>query len=309
MSTLTPAHLTLKQLSYFVVLAEERHFRRAAARLHVTQPPLTQRIQALERDLGVALFMRDGHRVELTEAGRLVLAEAQATLAQADRVCEVARQAGRGEAGDLRVSVVISGSFVRTFSEATEAFQRDYPGVALDLVQTTCRGAIDALQQRKSDICVLRRAGPPLTGIEQMVIARDRLMLVLPANHPKALAEKVALSDVADERFIQFSSEKSVALFKQIEGLWTRTGLVPRVTQKAESGLAILALVAAGFGNAVLPSTLKGSDTPNVVWKPIDVDDQWTSSSILMLYRTEARNEKVQSRFIDYVRRFSAESN
>jgi len=299
-----PAQITLRQLSYFVAVAEECHFRRAAARLHVSQPPLTQRIQALERDLGVQLFTRSGGHVELTEAGRLVLQEAQATLAQAERVREVARQAGQGEAGRLRVWVVISAPFVPGFSEAANAFQRDHPGVTFEMAETTARAALDALRQRRVDISVVRRLAPELSGVRQMVIGGDRLMLVLPSTHPKALAEKVALADIAEERFILFAAENSVALHRHVMELWTRSGLVPHTTQTAQNGIAMLALVSGGFGNAILPSTLSKINMPNVVWKPIDMDEQSTTSPIVMLYRTDGQNEKVQARFIEYVRRF-----
>jgi len=168
--------------------------------------------------------------------------------------------------------------------------------------------AIEALQQHKIDACVLRRVGPEIDGVHQVVIARDRMMLVLPLNHPMAVAAKVALSDVIEEPVITFPDEKTT-LYKQVMQLWTRTGSVPRIIQKAESGLTILGMVAGGFGNAILPSTLSQIQVPNVVWKPIDVDEQLTSSAIILLYRADAQNEKIQSRFVEYVRRFSSESN
>ena len=298
--------LSLRQLRCFVTVAEELHFRRAAERLQISQPPLTQRIQEMERDLGVELFLRAGHRVELTEAGRLVLAEARATLAQAERVREVARLAAQGEAGNLRVSVVVSASFIPAFNEATNAFQRDYPKVTLELTETTSRGAMEALQQRKIDICVVRRGVQLIEGVQQMELARDQLMLVMPSNHPKAAAARVALQDVADERFIAFASENSLTLSGQVMGLWSRLGLTPRVAQKADNALAILGLVAAGVGNAILPSTVSAIHIPNVVWKPIDMDEQWTASAIVMLYRSDFRNEKLQSRFIEYIERYAS---
>ena len=301
--------MSLRQLRCFVTVAEELHFRRAAERLHISQPPLTQRIQEMERDLGVELFLRAGHRVELTEAGRLVLAEARATLAQAERVREVARLAAQGEAGNLRVSVVVSASFIPAFNEATNAFQRDYPKVTLELTETTSRGAMEALQQRKTDICVVRRGVQLIEGVQQMELARDQLMLVMPSNHPKAAAAKVALQDVADERFIAFASENSLTLSGQVMGLWSRLGLTPRVAQKADNALAILGLVAAGVGNAILPSTVSAIHIPNVVWKPIDMEEQWTASAIVMLYRSDFRNEKLQSRFIEYIERYASEAD
>ncbi len=299
--------ISIRQLRYFVTVAEERHFRRAAARLHISQPPLTQRIQAMERDLGIQLFTRTGHRIELTEAGRLVLAEAQAALAQVDRVREVARRAEKGEVGHLRIAVVYSVPFIPAFTQATKAFQNDYPGVVLDLVHRNSAEGIEGLRERKLDICVMRRATVRLPGIQRMTVARDRLMLVLPADHPKAASDTVSLRDVAEERFILFPSEHKTALHGQITDMWERAELTPRVSLEAESAFAMLVLVATGFGNAILPSLLSGIHMPNVVWKPLDMDEQWTSSSIIMLYRGEGPNAKIQSRYIDYIQKYSAE--
>jgi len=268
----------------------------------MTQPPLTQRIQAMERDLGVQLFTRTNKRVELTQAGRLVLAEAQAALTQVQRVQEVAGEAGRGEAGTLRLAFVIAAPFLIAFHDATRAFQRDFPRVTLEVLQANSGQAIEALRQKKVDMCLIRRLPQQLNGFEELTVAHDRLMLVLPANHPKALADKIPLCDVADERFIIFPSEQNAALYRHITDVWARAGYTPRVAQTGENGLAILTLVAAGFGIAMLPSTLNGLRMPNVVWKPIEMDDQLTTSSIIMLYRKEALNEKIQSRFVEYVR-------
>lgn len=296
-----PAHITVRQLSCFVAVAEEAHFRRAAQRLHMTQPPLTQRIRAMERDLGVQLFTRINKRVELTPAGRLVLGEAQAALAQVQRVHEMAMQAGRGEAGTLRLALVIAVPFLTAFNEATRAFQRDYPRVVFEVVQANSGQAVEALRQRKVDMCLIRRLPCQLNGFQELTVAHDQLMLVLPGNHPRALANKIALCEIADERFIIFPSEQNAALYRHIMNVWARAGYSPRVAQTGENGLAILTLVAAGFGIAMLPSTLEGLRMPNVVWKQIDMDEQLTSSSIIMLYRTEALNEKIPSRFIEYI--------
>jgi DNA-binding transcriptional LysR family regulator len=300
-----PANLTLKQLSYFVAVANEGHFRRAAERLHVSQPPLTQRIQALERDLGIQLFTRTGHRIELTEAGRLVLAEARAALTQVDRVREVARRVENGEAGRLRISIVCSVPFIPAFARATKAFQRDYPGVVLDLVHRRPVQGIEELRERRLDICLTRREPVLLPGIRQMTVARDQLMLVLPADHFAAAAEKVSLREVAQERFVVFPREQKMTLHALMMDLWARAELTPRIALEADNAVSMLSLVATGFGNAILPSLLSGIHMPNVVWKPLDMDEQWTSSSIIMLYRGEGPNAKIQSRYIEYIQRYS----
>ena len=298
--------LSLRQLRCFVTVAEELHFRRAADRLNMRQPPLTQRIQAMEQTLGVQLFLRKGHVVELTEVGRLVLAEARATLNQFDRIAEVAQKAGRGDIGTLRVAVVISVPFIPAFNEATKTFKRDHPGVVFDLIWTISNDGVQALRQGKVDLCFVRRASRYVDGLVQMTVARDCLKLVLPENHPRAHDEKVSLKDVADERFIVLSAETKAATYGHIANIWTRTGVKPPIAQEAQNGLAVLALVSAGFGNAILPSTLAGLHMPNVVWKDIDMDEEWTASSIVMLCRPETLNEKLPSSFIDYVRRYSS---
>jgi DNA-binding transcriptional LysR family regulator len=299
--------LTLRQLDYFVTIARERQFRRAAERLHMSQPPLTQSIQEMERHLGIQLFNRIGNRIELTEAGRLVLTEAEATLAQAGRVEEVARRAENGEAGHLRISIVCSVPFIPAFARATKAFQSDYPGVVLDLVHRGPTQAIEELRERRLDICLTRREPILRTGIKQMTIARDRLMLVLPADHSAACAEKVSMREVAQERFIVFPREEKRILHAMMMDLWARAELTPRISLETDSPVSMLSLVATGFGNTILPSLLSGIHMPNVLWKPIDIDERWTPSSIVMLYREDGATDKVQARYIDYIRRFVAE--
>jgi DNA-binding transcriptional LysR family regulator len=300
-------NLSLRQLLYFVTVAEEKHFRRAAERLHISQPPLTQRIQSMERDLGVQLFRRSGRQVELTEAGRMVLAEAQAALAQIDRLREVARRAEAGETGNVRIALTTSVPFLGAFTKAAKAFQHDYPAVVLNLSQTISSRAIDDLRQRKIDICMIRHVPVPV-GMRQITVARDELMLVLPSGHPKANAEKIALEEIADERIILYHGAQRNAIHAHIMDVWARAGLTPRVTQQAENGLAILSLVAAGFGIAVLPSSISAIRIDDVVWKHIDMDNKFTSSSIVMMYRSEAEHDRIQSRFVEYVVRYSKDA-
>jgi DNA-binding transcriptional LysR family regulator len=289
---------------YFVTVAEEKHFRRAAERLHISQPPLTQRIQSMERDLGVQLFKRSGRQVELTEAGRMVLAEAQAVLGQIERLREVARAAEHGETGNVRIGLTTSVPFIPAFTRATKAFQHDYPAVVLHLTPTISSRAIDDLRQRKIDICLVRQVAIPV-GMRQMPVARDELMLVLPSGHPKANAERIALEEVADERFILYHGEQRNALHAHIMDVWARTGLTPRITQQAETGLAILSLVAAGFGIAILPSSISAIRIDDIVWKHIDMDNRFTASTVVMMYRTEAEEDRIQSRFIEYIRGYA----
>jgi DNA-binding transcriptional LysR family regulator len=299
--------ISLRQLRCFVTVAEELHFRRAAERLNMSQPPLTRSIQTLEQCLGVELFVRKGRAMELTEGGRLVLSEARAALAQVDRVRDAAHKAESGEAGTVRIAAVVSVSFLPVFTAARKAFARDYPGAALEFTWSGSSDAIQALRKRKVDLALIRHVSQHLDDLAQITLASDRLMLVLPADHPKARAEKVALSDLVEDHFILFPPEKRIALYGHIMDMWARTGLTPRISQEANNGLTILALVAAGFGNAILPSTLAGLHMPHVVWKHIDIDARWTESSIVILHRPDVKQEKLVLRFLSYLQRHASD--
>jgi DNA-binding transcriptional LysR family regulator len=288
------------------MVAEELHFRRAAQRLHMTQPPLSNRIQAIERDLGVELFRRAGNQINLTEAGRLLLKEARATLTQAERLRELAHRAERGEVGRVRLGVTISVLFMPAIIRAIRSFRNDYPGVTVDLTLVNSSQAQEALRQRKLDICLVRPFSAPLPpDWEQATIERDRLMLVIPSGHAQAESERVPLSAVAAEKFLLFPREHETALYSQIMDVWTSAGIIPQVGQEAEKGPAILALVGAGIGNAILPSALCAMNVDSVVWKQIDIEERCTRTSIIIVHPREAREEKVQSHLIDYLHRCS----
>jgi DNA-binding transcriptional LysR family regulator len=145
--------VSLRQLRCFVAVAEELHFRRAAEKLHTSQPSLTQRIKDMERDFGVELFLRIGHKVELTDAGGMILKAAKETLAQAESVCEVAQRAARGECGRIRIGLTITALFFRSIQQAMRLFQQEHPGVALDLTQIDSGSALEGLRQRRLDAC------------------------------------------------------------------------------------------------------------------------------------------------------------
>src|SRR5262249_18042786 len=178
-----PTRISLRQLRCFVTVSEELHFRRAAERLNMRQPPLTQRIKDMERDLGVKLFRRVGNKVELTDAGRMVLNPAREMLAQAERLFEVAPRAARGEYGRIKIGLAMTALFFDCVRQTMQMFQQQYPGVVLELSLITSGLALQTLRQRKLDLCLVRTfPGEVPPDCEKTVIARDRLLLVLPAG-------------------------------------------------------------------------------------------------------------------------------
>jgi DNA-binding transcriptional LysR family regulator len=293
-------HISLRQLRCFVTVAEELHFRRAAEKLNMRQPPLTQRIRDMERDLGVDLFRRIGNRIELTDAGKQVLSAAKDALARADGVCEVARRAARGESGKIRIALTIAALFFRSIQQAMRTFQQDYPGVSLELTQVSSGPALDGLRQRKFDACLMRAFPSPVPPeCEEIVIARDRLMLVLPAGHPRSGSKTIPLSAIAGEKYVSLASKRGIALCDQIMNLWDKSGLRPTVSQEADNGPAVMTLVAAGLGNAILPSSLQAFRFEEVVWKAIEIEDRWTETSVNLVYHRDALAERIPAAFIE----------
>src|SRR5215471_18257729 len=296
--------ITLRQLRCFVTVAEELHFRRAAERLNMSQPPLTQRIQDLERDFGVQLFRRMGPRIELTDAGRMVLKSARDTLAQADNFCEMAQRAAQGQYGQIRVGLTLTALLFAPIHRAIRTFQQEHPGVSLDLTHIISGPALDALKQGKRDVCLIREFPVPLPpDFEQVVIARDRMMLVLPAGHDQARAKRVPLGTMADDNFISLESKRGTAINPQVMRLWERSGLEPHMAQEAENATAAMTLVAGGLGYTILPSSFQTIRLEQVVWNGIDVDDRWTESSLNLVYRKDALAEQGLAGFIHCVQR------
>ena len=295
--------ISLRQLRCFVTVAEELHFRRAAEKLHMSQPPLTQRIHDMERDLGVELFRRAGNKVEVTDAGRMVLKAARETLAHAEGVCEAAQRAARGECGQVRIGLTMSALFFDSTQRAMRAFQQEHPNVSLELTHISPGLALESLRERKLDVGLFRKLSDSLpSDLQGVVIGRDRLMLALPTGHPQAQAKKVPLSAMVDEKFIALSCRRGTALYAQVMHLWERSGLKPCIAQEAANGPAVMALVAGGLGYSILPSAFQAIRFERVIWKSIEADESWTAGSLNLVYRKDILTERVPTSFIECLR-------
>jgi len=230
-------------------------------------------------------------------------------LAQAEAICEVAQRAAGGEYRKIRVALPIAALYFRSIQHALRAFQQEYPSVSLELTQTAAGPALEGLRQRKFDAGLMRAFPFPVpSNCEEIVIARDRLMLVLPAGHPRSESKSIPLSAVAEEKYVSLPSKRGLALYDQITNLWERSGLrTPAVSQEADNGSAVMGLVAAGLGNAILPSSLQVIRFEHIVWKTIETDDRWTESSMNLVYHRDALAERVPAAFIECMRRHSCE--
>lgn len=286
--------MELRQLRYFVAVAEELHFRRAAQRLHIAQPPLSQQIQKLERELGVELFRRTNRRVELTDAGRVFLEEARRTLTNAGHAVDAVRSAARGEVGWLRLGFVGSVSYdllPRLLSE----FRERYPGVQMELRQLTTEEQMEALEKGDIELGIAREL-EPANGLTIVPLLRERLFAALPAAHPLAGREEVRLAELAEDSFITVPRREVPRLYDNFVYLCRAAGFDPKITQEALQYPTILGLVSAGLGVAIVPTVVQAFRKTGVAYLPLA--DDAAVSNIAFAYRS-GRDSPVLSAFLE----------
>ncbi|MGX9963385.1 LysR substrate-binding domain-containing protein [Roseomonas sp. F4] len=264
--------MDLRQLRYFVALAEELHFTRAAQRLCMAQPPLSQQIRQLEAELDTKLFERGTRHVALTEAGKVFLTEARATLVQARRAELVARRAGRGEIGELRMGLFASAPLLPAFTRAVLAFRARLPDVHLTLRESPTLEQVDALRRGELDAGFLRcpSADHIPVDVAAVELLREPLVAMMRSDHPLAAeATPLRLAELAEEKLIFFSAAVGTTLHAQFLGLCRAAGFAPQITQTARENSTLIGLVAAGLGIAVMPASLAQIQVAEVTHRPL----------------------------------------
>src|SRR5258708_5629170 len=258
--------MELRHLRYFVALAEALHFRRAAERLSIAQPALSQQIQQLEREIGVQLVERTQRRVALTQAGTVFLERARLTLAEAGEAVRLARLAGRGELGHLGVGAVTSALY-GIFPDVVRVFRQRHRLVHLTLHELPGAEQTRALRSGRIHVSFLR---PPIeeADIQVRVIAHEPWVIALPTAHPFAKRERIALRAMAAQPFIVFPRELAPGIYDQVIAMCQRAGFSPRIVQEAQMQ-TIVSLVAAGIGVALVPATLQNLSRRGLVYKPL----------------------------------------
>jgi DNA-binding transcriptional LysR family regulator len=268
--------MELRHLRYFVGVAEELHFGRAAQRLGISQPPLSQQIRALEEELGVALFERSSRRVALTAAGGLFLVEARRTLAQAEHAIAVARRAELGEIGELTVGFSTSAPFTAVVSQALYSFRQRYPGIRLLLNEMARDAQVEALTADGLDLAFIRGFALPVLppGIRALPLIEEPLLLAMHAGHPLAVIDRpIRMPDLAGEAFVVFGRERGGGFNEHVALLCRRAGFEPNIVQEASGLATLLGLVAAGFGVTMISTSLGALHTDNIVYRQLAEPD------------------------------------
>lgn len=266
--------MDLRHLRYFLCVAEEMHFGRAALRLGISQPPLSQQIRALEEELGVRLFDRTSRRVRLTEAGRLFEPEARQTLAQAERAAQIARMAQRAEIGHLGLAFTTSGPFVPPVARALYRFRQTYPNVELILREQGRDEQVESVRSRQLDLGIVRDYEAPLLpdGMVSQCLLKEEMVLALRADHWLALrAAPPSIADLAEEPLVLYGAPNGVGFTEHFFALCARAGFAPKISHEARSLATLLGLVAAGFGPTVIAQSMARLHVDNVVNRPFDI--------------------------------------
>ena len=279
--------MELRHLRYFVAVAEHLHFARAAESLHLTQPALSHQIKALEDDLGVRLFERTKREVTLTQAGAYFLAEAQATLTQAQRAQAVAQRVARGQLGKVRLGYVPSVPFSGLLPQLGSAFGQQAPELQLVLEETlTGPEQLIKIAGGKLDAGLLRLPlEQPLPHLETKVLIKERMVIALREDHPLAGRKQLSVTDLRKERFIVWQGVQPMTMYDHLLALAQAGGFALRVAQAAPSLAAMVALVAGGAGIAYVPESLRNMKVPSVCFRPLR--DLARVSELAVCYRSD----------------------
>jgi len=289
--------MELRHLRYFVAVAEELSFTAAAHRLRASQPPLSQQIRDLERELKTALFARTSRQVELTAAGRAFLEHAHAILAQTEQATEQARAIGTGQIGTLDIGT--TGSvLLGPLGPLIVAFSAQFPQIALRINEMPPQDQERALHAHRTDISFLRRPTDDPDVINELAWPA-RVGVVLPDGHPLAARDEVVLSDLREERHV-FLRLRDSRFARYLRDCCVEAGFAPNISQQVVEAYSLTSLVAAGLGVALVPECISNLSRPGIVYRPLG--EPAPIGDVRMIYRLD--RSAVVDRLVSMAREF-----
>lgn len=304
--------IELRHFRYFVAVAEEGHVTRAAARLGIQQPPLSQQIRALEREVGAQLFRRLPRGVELTDAGRTLLEKARLVLSDVDLALDAARRTARGEQGGLVIGFTSSAAFHPLVASVVRLLRQTAPGVTLALREGNTSDLIGELRSERLDAAFVRSPVERPVGLVVEPLLAEEMLVALPDQHAIAerlakrsgqgmLEGRIALAELAEETFILYRRPSGPGLYDSIIAACRAAGFSPRIGQEAPQMVSTLSLVAAGLGVSVIPASMARLETNGIAYARLD-DLPRLTAPLHLAYREEKPSGALE-RFIDCVRR------
>jgi DNA-binding transcriptional LysR family regulator len=260
--------MELRQLRYFIAVAEELHFRRAAERLHMSQPPLSHQLRLLEEELGCVLLARTRRRVELTPAGRAFLRDARAILADLDRAAHNARRIHDGQTGLLRVSFAGS-ALLSLVPRVVHALGDVHPEIDIELHERSTSDQVRALVAGITDLGLAPLPVADASELDVEVLVRERTVAAVPAGHPLARSRQLTLRRLAEHPFVLFPREQAPGYHDLLMTAVTSAGTPPRIIHQAAETQTIIGLVAAGTGVSLVPASVQQLALEGVVYRPV----------------------------------------
>ncbi|HYA87188.1 MAG TPA: LysR family transcriptional regulator [Nitrospirota bacterium] len=293
--------MELRHLKYFVAVAEELHYGRAAKRLHIAQPPLSQQIMNLEDELGVKLFDRTRRTIRMTDAGVYFLKEAQQILSHVEQAAETARRIYRGQSGRLVVGFV--GSVVHTFLPAgLRLFHERFPDVELVLQELNTAEQIKSLHAEQIDVGFLYLDVQD-TLLSSRLLTQVPLMVVLPKKHPLANRKSLHIRELAQEPFIANTRSSEPVVRDAFISMCHAAGFSPKITQEAGQVQTVLGLVDAGLGVCLLPEFIRNIRRPGVQYIPL------TGSPLTVKLAVVWRSDNFSTLVKSFINVFESSSN
>lgn len=263
--------MDLRHLRYFVAVAEEGHITRAAERLGLQQPPLSQQIKALETELEVQLFRRKPRGVELTEAGEGLLADARRILGDVEATLVRARRTARGELGRLAIGFTASAPFHPFVTRSLREFRDAFPGVTVILEEAGTADLVNEVRAERLDVAFVRSIVPAGEGVTFHDLLTEPMVAALPATHRLAQGKRrrLKLAELAAEPFVLYRRASGPGLYDAIVSACHRAGVAPRIEQEAPRITATLNLVAAGLGVTLVPRSLSGLQPEAIAYRSL----------------------------------------
>ena len=290
-------------LRQFIAVAEELHFHRAAERLHMAQRPLSQAIRRLEDEIGAPVFERSHHSVALTPAGAALLVSARQVLRLLDEGIDQTRQIAQGLEGHLTLTFITIAPYGALLA-ALRRFRLACPAVSFTMQEATTQEQVDALEQGQADLGVMRPPGRTAPGLRVETLLSEPLLVCLPASHRLAHRDTIALAALKDDAFVASHRHLGQGFHDQLVQLCDAAGFLPRIAQQARQLQTLVALVASGFGVALLPWSLAHEGRQDVVFRPIAVKAPEALRRVdLVLAWNAHRPSALRDRLIEALRR------
>jgi DNA-binding transcriptional LysR family regulator len=274
-------HVHLRNLRNFIAVAEELHFSRAARRLNVSQPPLSQQIRQLEALVGAPLFVRTSRRVQLTSAGLAFLEGARRSLAEVARTVAAAQRAAHGDLDMLRVGFTDSAA-LGGLVDMIRTFRAAHPDVHLDLIEGTSQAQLDALERDTVDVALVRGPIASVTA-RTVIVRRERFLVAVPAEHPLVRRRVVTLGDLKGHEFVLFPRHLAPGFHDVITAMCRRAGFSPQVRHESSDYQTMLSLVAAGLGVTIVPESVSNLARRGVVFHPLSGSK--STAELVLMYR------------------------